>query len=713
MASSKNVRTRRRNPGDVLQFLALSIIAGFVAALILVPPTTALSATATASMNWFKSLPATLSDGPLSQGSVIYASDGKTEIASYYARNSTEVPLSEISPHMIDAILSSEDRNFYEHGAVSPMGIARALVNNLLNPENRQGASTLTQQYVNNLLVDAAEQEGIEAETLGAKKDYLDKIKEIKLAISMEQNLTKDEVLEGYLNIINLGGSTFGVEAAAYYYWGIKASELSISQSAILAGMVVSPNFYRPDVNPEMSKARRDVVLGTMYRDGKITEDEYSDALNEDIELDIHTTPMGCSVAGDFAHFCYYVISDFLGDETYGATEEDRANNLYRGGYKIITTIDANAQREAKKQVEATQPSANNPDDVNAAMVAVAPGSGKIIAMAQNSGYGNPKETNFRDSFFNYNADIAHGGTGGFQPGSTFKPIVLAQWIKDGKGVNATIDGTSLYYPQEFKWPAKCEKDGYVLSDSGKGYEFGNADGGGQTWGTVAYGIKNSYNSYAMKMASVTDGCDIADLRDKLRITDGAGQVPYKLNRPAAYIGGWETGTTPLILANAYATFASGGMYCEPLSIDKVLKTKGDDETEVKAYEPQCERVLEEDVANGVSFVLKQVLVDGSGHNIGIGMPEATAAKTGTTDNSTQTWTIGYTRGLSVASWVGSLNNGSRPLNGLSINGQRLAYVDGATYAGSQWQRFMQAQAKNFNTDPFDLPSQKVLGYSQ
>lgn len=709
MASSKNVRKRRRSPGDLVQFVALSIIAGFIAALIMVPPTTALSASINASMNWFKSLPASLSDGPLSQPSVIYANDGKTELASYYAQNRTEVALDDISQHMKDAILSSEDRNFYEHGAVSPMGIARALVNNVINPEARQGASTLTQQYVNNLLIDAAEQAGTEADTLGANKDYLDKIKEIKLAISMEQNLSKDQILEGYLNIINLGGANYGVEAAAYYYWGISASELDISQSAILAGMVVSPNVYRPDVNPELSKERRDVVLGTMLRDGKITEDEYSDALNEEITLDIHTTPMGCSTAGDFAHFCYYSIYDFLGDESFGATEEDRENALYRGGYKIVTTVDADAQKAAKTQVEATQPSGNNPDRVSAALVSVAPGTGKIIAMAQNSGYGDSDQTDFADNYFNFNVGVSHGGTAGFQPGSTFKAVILAQWIKDGKGVNATIDGTSLSYPKSFQWPAKCEDGGFVTSEDAEGYVFTNAEGGNQSWGTVAYGLKNSINSYAIKMASVTDACAINDLRTKLRITDGNGSDPYTITRPSYLLGGWDQGTTPLIMASAYATFASGGTYCEPMSLEKV--TKGD--TEVKTYESTCERVLEEDVANGVNYVLKQVLVDGSGYQRGIGLTDASAAKTGTTNNSTQTWMVGYTRGLSTASWVGNMENGSRSLNGLSINGRVLAYVDGATYAGTQWQKFMQAQAKNYNTDRFDTPSNTVLGTNQ
>lgn len=709
MASSKNVRTRRHNPGDLIQFVALSIISGFVVALILVPPATAMSATISSSLSWFKALPVSMSNGPLSQPSVIYANDGTTEIASYYAQNRTEVPLDKISQSMKDAMLSSEDRKFYEHGAISPLGIGRAILNNLVNPDSRQGASTLTQQYVNNLLIDAAEQAGEEAGTLGANKDYTDKIKEMKLAISMEQNLSKDEILEGYLNIINLGGANYGVEAAAYYYWGITAAELNISQSAILAGMVVSPNLYRPDVNPEMAKKRRNIVLGTMLRDGKITEDEYSQALTEDVNLDIHTTPMGCSTAGEFAHFCTYAVTDFLSDETYGATEDDRKNALYRGGYKIITTVDHNAQKEAKAQVEATQPSDNNPDQVSTALVTVEPGSGRIIAMAQNSGYGDSQETNFRDNYYNFNVGVSHGGTPGFQPGSTFKPVILAQWIKDGKGVNANIDGTSVSYPKSFQWPASCEPNGYVLSEDAQGFSFTNAEGGNQSWNTVAYGIKNSINSFTAKMVAVTDACAINDLRTKLHITDGFENDPYTISRPSYMLGGWEQGTTPLIMASAYAAFASGGTYCSPRSLEKV--TKGDEE--IKAYPSSCERVLDEDVANGVSYVLEQVLVSGSGYQRGIGLPGASAAKTGTTNNSTQTWMIGYTRGLATASWVGNVDQGSRSLNGLSINGKSLDYVDGATYAGGQWQRYMQAVAKNYNTDPFTAPSASVLSTNQ
>ena len=307
MASSKNVRTRR-TPGDFIQFIALSIIAGFLTAGILIPPTVGVGVAATSSINWFKGLPEDMSDGPLSQPSTILASDGKTELASFYSQNRTSVPLSDMSKHMQDAIISVEDRTFYEHGAVSPLGMFRAVINNFLRPGNRQGASTLTQQYVNNLLIDQAEVNGEEASTLGANKGYMDKVKEIKLAISMEQNKSKDEILEGYLNIVNLGGSNYGVEAASQYYWGIPASKLNVQQSALLAGMVQSPNQYRPDVNPELAKERRNVVLGTMYRDGKITEDEYNEAVNSELDLDLHTTDSGCSTAGNADYFCNYIV---------------------------------------------------------------------------------------------------------------------------------------------------------------------------------------------------------------------------------------------------------------------------------------------------------------------------------------------------------------------------------------------------------------------
>ena len=332
MASRKKSRAQRRRPSDFLQFVAFSIIAGFLVAIIVVPPAVGVGMVANASMTWFQDLPEDISEGPFSRPSTLYASDGKTELATFFEENRTEVKLDQMSPHMRDAIISVEDRDFYNHGAVSAIGIGRAFANNFLNPKKRQGASTLTQQYVNNLIVDSDVQRGADPTTLGGNKGYLDKIKEMKLAISMEQNKSKDEILEGYLNIVNLGGTNYGVEAAAQYYWGIPAKDLSVAQSALLAGLVQSPNTYDPTTHPDLARERRDVVLGTMLRDGKISQQEYDEAIASPIKLNVHPPEKGCSVAGESSFFCNYVVNYVALDELEGTaaytdkyTAEDKA----------------------------------------------------------------------------------------------------------------------------------------------------------------------------------------------------------------------------------------------------------------------------------------------------------------------------------------------------------------------------------------------------
>ena len=709
MASSKKSRSKRSRPGDFIQFLAYSVIAGLLVALVVLPPSMSVALTANASMSWFQDLPDDISDENLSKPSTVYASDGTTKIATFFAETNTQVKLEQMSPYLKDAIISVEDREFYNHGAVSPIGIGRAFFNNILNPNKRQGASTLTQQYVNNLIINADVARGEDPNTLGAKKTYVDKIKEMKLAISMERNKTKDQILEGYLNIVNMGGQNIGVEAASQFYWGKSAKDLTIAQAALLAGLVQAPNIYDPTKNPDLARERRDIVLSTMLRDKKITQQEFEEAVASDIKLDVHPTSQGCSIAGDNAQFCYYMLYNFLGDSSFGPTLERREATLRRGGLKIVTTLNPEAQVAAKKAVEATQPGATNWNDINAALTSVEPGTGRVVAMAQNSQWGNPVDANDHSvNQFNYNVDSAYGGTGGFQPGSTFKPVVLAQWIASGKGVNAIVNGTSLLYPASFGWNAKCLEGGkFYFRDDPAGFSFKNAVAGGQTWNTAAYGIRQSWNSYLYGMVARLDLCDIRDMAERLHVHDGFGNPLYKVENLSSNIGGTANGATPLTMASTFAVFASEGKYCEPRPLDKVIASDG---STMKEYTNDCQQVLDADVANGVSWVLKGVIAyGGSAPDRGIGLPNASAAKTGTNDNSSQTWMTGYTRGLSTSSWVGSLNQGSRSMNNLAINGRVLTYVDGATYAGAQWQSFMRTMAPKYNKDDFTNPSAQVL----
>lgn len=711
MASSKRStrrrdRRERRRPSDLLQFIALSIVAGFVTAGLLIPPAAAAGLTANASINWFKGLPDDLQEGPLSQPSTILASDG-SEITKFFSENRDEVPLDQISQHMIDAQLSIEDNDFYDHGGVDGMGIARAILNNIVNPGKRQGASTITQQYVNNLLIDSAVQNGGDpTATLGANKGMMDKIKEMKLAISMEQNKSKDQILNGYLNIVNYGGSNYGVQAAAKYYWGIDAKDLNIQQSATLAGMVQSPVLYDPATNPESSKKRRNIVLGTMLRDKKITEDQYDKAIDSGLDLDIHPTDSGCTVAKkDSQYFCSYVQNAIALEESLGTTPEERAAKLNRGGLTIKTTLDPKAQSKAQDAVEGTQPTDSNPDNVNTSLVSVQPGTGNIRSMAQNSHYSN--EQGAGNTIYNYNADELMGGTQGYAPGSTFKPFTLTEWIKEGNGVNATVDASPLSYPAGTLWHTPCLDSKTSPNPGTSVWSFQNATPGYNWAGqTVNFGIYNSINSNLFATARYLNLCAIGDVAGDLGAVNGVTGDHMHPEKGIAQLIGTQP-VPPLFMANAFATFASEGMYCKPRAIDSITDRNG---KAVDVPGTQCTRKLDKDVARGVSYVLKNVLTQGSGYQRGIGLENASAAKTGTTDDSTQTWMVGYTSGLATASWVGNNDLGGRSLNGLSIGGQSKSYVDGATFAGAQWQWYMNQVKNDYEHKTFTDPSAKVTG---
>jgi membrane peptidoglycan carboxypeptidase len=709
MASRKNPAPQAPSTlGNIVAFIATSLVAGIVAAGLLVPPAAAAGLAANASVGWFKDLPTQLETGPMSRASTVVARDG-TEIATFYAQNRTPVSLDEISPHMVDAILSIEDRDFYEHGGVDLGGIMRAIANNIVHPDARQGASTITQQYVNNLLIDAQVRSGGEVSTIGGQKGYLEKIKEIKLALSMEEEMPKDEILEGYLNMVLFGGQNYGVEAAAQYYWGIPASELSISQSAVLAGMVQSPNYYDPAANPEAATERRNIVLNTMLQTGTITEEEHAAAVAEPVELDIHRTNSGCTAAEMAAYFCDYVQNLILRSSAFGETPEERLATLQRGGLTITTTLDADAQRAAQDEVNRTQPPDKNPDQVSTALVSLEPSNGDIVAMAQNTYYSAQAAPS--NTTYNFNVDRAMGGAGGFQVGSTYKPLTLATWIDDGKGVEDIVDASQTQWPADYKWEASCTERGYTLEpgSDGRGFDVQNASPGYTRPMPVEYGIYNSINTAIYAMAERLDLCHIGKISEALGIHSGKTGEPVDTTLLSSLLGG-SVDISPMTMARAYSAWANGGVMCEPRALEKVVDWTG---KEYDVPETSCERVVSEDVAEGVNYVLDQVLIRGSGYQRDIGLPGASAAKTGTTDNSTQTWMVGYTKGLSTASWVGNYELGSRSLNGLSIGGQvggtSTEWVDGSTYAGAQWQRFMREMAPEYSTEQFEEPSKRVL----
>ncbi|MCC3293537.1 transglycosylase domain-containing protein [Arthrobacter sp. zg-Y411] len=674
-------------PARVAAFFLVSLLAGVLAAATLIP-VAAVAATGTdMTVEVLDQLPDELETGPLDEGSKIYSADGVL-LATFYAQNRVPVTLDQISQSMQDAIVSIEDARFFDHNGIDFKGVARAVASNASGSDT-QGASTLTMQYVNNVLInrDIAAGKGGSDLTLSGTKDLGDKLREAKLAVAVEKQYTKEEILEGYLNIVLFSGQTYGVEAAARSFFGVPASQLTPAQSAMLAGMVQSPSHYNPFTNPEGTQARRDTVLAAMLKNGKISQAEYEQAVATGLDLNPQTVTSGCTGAETAQYFCSYVEQTILQSEAFGADVQDRAKLLARGGLTIRTTLDSRLQSEAQAQIEAQVP-VGDASGAGSAMVSVEPGTGKILAMAQNTVY--TPEPGAGRTQLNFNVDADMGGTPyGFQPGSTMKPFTTAQWLKSGRSLSDTIDATRTSYPAGFDWQAKCLGANTEFDE----WKFKNASEGFERPMTVSQGLTQSVNTATVAQAALLDLCDIRDTATSMGVHRAVDGEPLEVTSPSFVLGGQEV--SPLTMAAAYATFASGGQYCEPTALTEVTDGRGN------SYEvpgENCSRAISEDVAAAVTLPL-QNLVNGSPGSISpIGVPAA--AKTGTTDQSEQTWTVGYTTGISTASWVGNWNSYTS-LNNQEINGVTRSYVDGSALAGAQWTQYMKAVAGLYAADAF------------
>ncbi|MFD1213501.1 transglycosylase domain-containing protein [Arthrobacter sp. GCM10027362] len=682
--------------GKIVAFLGISALCGVLAAGLLVPAAAVAGVGATSSIEYFDKLPAELNTSPLSQGSKIYSADGKL-IATFYAENRVPVKLDKVSQHMRDAIVSIEDVRFYEHGGVDPQGIMRAALSNMAGG-GTQGASTLTMQYVNNVLIDAGASEGKSADelTISGTKSIGDKLREAKLAIALEKKYSKEEILQGYLNIVLFSGQTYGIEAAARTFFGVHASELTIAQSAMLAGMVQSPNYFNPVTNPEATKERRNIVLAAMLHNKKISQKEYDKAAASGLGLDLKPVRSGCVAANFAAYFCNYVKHVIMQSDAFGKNADERAKLLARGGLKIKTTLDSRLQKEAQKQVENQVPM-GDPSGAGSSMVSVEPGTGKILAMAQNTVY-NPAKGR-KNTELNFNVDADMGGTSyGFQPGSTMKPFTTVAWLESGRSLNATIDARRTSYPAGYPWRASCLPDNAYF----QAWDFKNALPGYQRMMTVSQGLTWSVNSATVAQAAMLDLCDIRDAATRMGVHRAVDGKPFEVNNPSFLIGGQEV--SPLTMAAAFATFASGGQYCEPIALTSVKDAQGN---KYKVPKQKCDQAISPEVAAAVSIPLTNLINNSPGYMHPIGVPAA--AKTGTTDASEQTWTVGYTKGISTASWVGNWHTNTS-MNGVAINGVARDYVDGATIAGAQWTDYMRAVAPLYPTGSFGSVPDSMRG---
>lgn len=666
------------------KFLGVAALSGAVLAGIALPAAGVLGLAAKGTVEGFDEIPSNLKTPPLSQRTTILDSSGGL-IATDYSRDRTVVPLKDISPYMQDAIIAIEDSRFYEHGAVDLKGILRAMNRNVQAGGAAQGASTLTQQYVKNVFVEEAGDD--QAKVLEATQQTLGrKVRELKFAIQVEEELGKKKILENYLNITFFGQQAYGIEAASQRYFSKPAKNLKLQEAALLAGIVQSPSRYDPVNDAQEATKRRNTVLQRMAATKNITQAEADKAMESPLGLKVSKPRSGCITAVEGAgFFCNYVRKTVLSDPAFGKTEAERQKLWDLGGLTIKTTLDPKAQAAAN---EAATSRVNKNDGVAASVVQVQPGSGKILSMGQSRPYGLDGTKN--ETVINLAVGSSMGGTTyGFQVGSTFKPITAAAALEKG------ISPTTVYDD-----PTKItmEKGDYRTcagSPAGSGpWPVPNELESEKGPYDLTSALGKSINTYFARLEQKVGLCETVTMAKKLGYETGNGR---KLGEdPAVTLGTAEN--TPLGMATAYAAFANRGMYCTSIAIEAVTTRDG---KKLPVPKSVCDRAMSETTADMINQMLKGVIEDGTGTQAGL-TDRDNAGKTGTTDERKDAWFVGYTPNLSTAVWVGDDVGEKRGMFNITIGGQYYDKVCGGCLPGPIWRTAMTGALNASETPAFN-----------
>jgi membrane peptidoglycan carboxypeptidase len=690
--------------GAVLGIIGMSAIAGILVTALVAPALAVTGLAANNSIGMFENLPSYIEPTALAQKSEIYAkgSDGTDMLlAGVYDQNREEVGWDQVSQYVKDAVIAVEDPRFYSHGGVDIASATRAALQNAASGEG-PGASTISMQYVRNIqiqktneIADPAAQQKAFAEATAVTIDR--KLKEMKLAIGLEKEFTKDQILLGYLNISNFGGTIYGIESAAQYYYGVHATDVTVAQAASLVSMVNEPNGLRID-EPENipdNQARRDKdVLPAMLKYHKITKAQFDEAVATPVVPNIQTPSTGCQTANPIGggFFCDYVSHIIKNDPTFGETEDARWEKFKTGGYKIYTTLDWDLQiaaQDSMSLIPKTPEAAGF--DVGSSMVTVQPNTGRVLAMVQNKDYNAEDGAAANESSVNYSTDFDYGGSSGFQQGSTYKVFTLAEWLKNGHSLGDIVQGNSRPFNlSTFK--NSCQ-GGY----GSQIYQSANDSGEAPGNITVSRATAESVNNAFISMAQKLDMCEITKTAEAFGEHRADGN-PMEQN-VSGVLGTNEV--APLSVAAAYAGIANGGKYCSPVAIDKIIDATG---AEVPVPQTTCNQAVPANVAATMAQAMKGVVNGGTGGsaNPNDGIP--LIGKTGTTDGEISLWFAGATTALATAIWTGNVQG---------YTSLRHTYIDGVGNAGEMrfpvWKSYMLRADTKYPGGDFAAPDSSLL----
>lgn len=639
-----------------------------------------------------------LSDLP--QQSRMYASDGTTVLATFYDQNRIIVPLKDISDLMQKAVVAREDHRFWEHTGIDPQGIARAFVQTYVKKGDTQGGSTLTQQYVKNILIDQAVQNDDPIGAYHAQEETIArKLREMLIAVELEKQYSKEEILQGYLNIAQFGKNVYGVETAAQHYFSKSAKDLNLVEAATIAAITKNPANFDPTVNPEESQHQRNITLDLMSQWGFIDKKETDAAKQIPIgdTLHVQNVPVGCQAAGNAAYFCDYALHQIENSPEFGKTLKDRRNLIRRGGLSIYTTLDVNAQNAAQQAVEGQVP-INDPSGLENILAAVRPGTGEVLALAQNRIYDVAGSDRTRTSM-NYAVDHADGGGTGFQIGSTWKPINFVAWLQAGRSINEYLPTSTAYAYSSI--PGAGNVGVWHVQNSG---------GGTVNPETPLHALNMSHNTTQASMAQRIGLKAIADAATTLGYHDADGTDISKKTiwSPAMLIG--TNSASPLTMANVYATIAANGIACTPIALTKVTNSAG---KEFSVPNADCHQAIPSNIAQTTAYAMNLNVTQGGAKTAQLDGGRKTFAKTGTNEQTGMT-TGGFVPQVAAFTIVVDAENPSAGIHG-TINGVYRPTWYGMYIATPTWKSFMNAYLASANIpadNSYGNPDSQFMGYS-
>jgi membrane peptidoglycan carboxypeptidase len=660
---------------NATSLLICGLLAGVVVAAAAFPAVAMSGLAAKAGGETFQQLPGELKQTTAPQVSRIFANDGKTQIAVMYDEFRSDVPLKDISKNMQNAIVAAEDHQFFDHNGVDLKGVARAFVSNSnAGGKTQQGASTLTMQYVRMSLAYSATsaQEVVDATKDSPKR----KITEMKYALQVEKELTKEQILERYLNTAPFGGGAYGIFAASQVYFSKKPKDLTVDQSALLAGMVKAPSAFDPTTETGYPQARdrREYILANMRDLGMITPAEFTKANATKIPRKIKRVGNGCvSVAKNhWGFFCDFFYRWWLDQEAFGKTTYDRERRLKSGGYRIVTSMDVKAQEAAHKRIS-EKISINSQ---NALLVAgIQPGTGRVRALGANRRFklddpdkpankisSDPRKAakKIRGSYPNTTNPLLSGGgdINGYQAGSVFKIFTILAALEKGYPLSFSMNAPKV---ARTKYLA-----GYGESSACKGTPYycpQNSGGGAGGIVNMWTGFGKSVNTFFVPLQERVGAENVIDVAKRFGVHFRAAKEAEMANdKNQAH--GWGSFTlgvsssTPLEMANVYATMAGDGMYCEPTPVVEIKTNKGE---KLDAAAPRCTRATSANVARAALDAARCPVGDQSqfGKCNGATARAAKAkiqhpifGKTGTTDRDKTASLIVGTTSLVVAAYL-------------------------------------------------------------